>query len=51
MLGATIVCQINILVGVRALAWFCQAKAWTPFSESLYKGLPLHILDMVIIVI
>jgi hypothetical protein len=30
-----IVCQINILVEVQALAWFCQAKAWTPFSESL----------------
>jgi hypothetical protein len=20
----------------RALAWFCQTKVWTPFSESLY---------------
>jgi hypothetical protein len=30
-----IVCQINILVGVQALAWFCQTKVWTPFSESL----------------
>ena len=19
-----------------ALAWFCQTKVWTPFSESLY---------------
>jgi hypothetical protein len=26
----TIVCQINILVGVQALAWFCQTKVWTP---------------------
>jgi hypothetical protein len=32
----TIVCRINILVGVQALAWFCQTKVWTPFSESLY---------------
>ncbi len=30
-----IVCQINILAGVQALAWICQAKAWFPFSESL----------------
>ncbi len=30
-----IVCQINILVGVQALAWFSQTKVWTPFSESL----------------
>jgi hypothetical protein len=37
MNGATIVCQINILVGVQALAWFCQTKVWTPFSESLYS--------------
>jgi hypothetical protein len=29
-----IVCQINILVGVQALAWFCQTKVWIPFSES-----------------
>jgi hypothetical protein len=34
----TIVCQINILVGVQALAWFCQTKVWTPFSESLYDN-------------
>ncbi len=25
------VCQINILAGVQALAWFCQTKVWTPF--------------------
>jgi two-component system CheB/CheR fusion protein len=31
-----IVCQIKILVGVQALAWFCQTKVWTPFSEKLY---------------
>jgi hypothetical protein len=35
--NVTIVCQINILVGVQALAWFCQTKVWTPFSESLYN--------------
>jgi hypothetical protein len=29
-----IVCQRNISVGVQALAWFCQTKVWTPFSES-----------------
>jgi hypothetical protein len=34
---AAIVCQIKILVGVQALAWFCQTKVWTPFSESLYE--------------
>jgi hypothetical protein len=32
----TIVFQINILVGVQTLVWFCQTKVWTPFSESLY---------------
>jgi hypothetical protein len=32
----SIVCQIKILVGVQALAWFCQTKVWTPFSEKLY---------------
>jgi hypothetical protein len=37
MLYHSIVCQINILVGVQALAWFCQTKVWTPFSESLYQ--------------
>jgi hypothetical protein len=31
----TIVCQINILAGVQALAWFCQTKVWIPFSENL----------------
>jgi hypothetical protein len=42
----TIVCQINILVGVQALAWFCQTKVWTPFSESLYMGdIPRRITD------
>jgi hypothetical protein len=35
MFKLAIVCQINILVGVQALAWFCQTKVWTPFSESL----------------
>jgi hypothetical protein len=33
----TVVCQINILVGVQALAWFCQTKVWTPFYESLWQ--------------
>ncbi len=28
-IGETIVYQINILVGVQALAWFCQTKVWT----------------------
>jgi hypothetical protein len=32
-----IVCQINILAGVQTLVWQNQAKAWTPFSESLYN--------------
>jgi len=22
-----------------ALAWFCQTKVWTPFSEKLYKAM------------
>jgi hypothetical protein len=26
---------VTILSGVQALAWFCQTKVWTPFSESL----------------
>ena len=33
----SIVCQINILAGVQTLVWQNQAKAWTPFSESLYN--------------
>ncbi len=25
--------KASALVGVQALAWFCQTKVWTPFSE------------------
>ncbi len=35
VLSIDIVCQINILAGVQALAWICQAEVWFPFSESL----------------